>query len=269
MFVRAVFCAAALLFSAPGASSDRPLQPTGKWIVNFDDAQCVAERNYGTEEKPLYFVLKQPPLGNAMQFSVIEKKSASARPAELDGTIEFDGQSHKVRVLRFGPKKMKLRVLMMNFPLEQFSAVRTAGALRLRTQGFDETFALSQLEPLLEVMNTCVADLRKIWNVDKPEGGEGVAREDAKGNLRRLFSADDYPWQAVISGDGGTVEVALLVDETGKVADCSIARTSGVAVLDAQSCWVLRERAKFTPAVGKDGKPAKDSFLQRISWRVN
>jgi hypothetical protein len=31
----------------------------------------------------------------------------------------------------------------------------------------------------------------------------------------------------------------------------------------------LKERAKFVPAIGKDGKPAKDAFVQKINWRVS
>lgn len=268
MFVWIIFAAAALVSSTPGTTSDFPRQPTGKWIVHFADAQCVAERNYGTAEDPIYVGLKQPPIGDVMQFSIVDNGSAGS-PTEFDGTIQFDNQPpQKVSVLRFAPKKKKVRVLVMNLLPEQFSSARTAGALRFRTRGFDETFALAQLEPLLDIMKTCVADLREVWNVDGSEEGEKAVRDDAKGDLRRMFSSADYPTQAVFSGDGGTVKIALLVDETGKVADCSIVQTSGVAVLDSQSCAVLKERAKFTPAVGKDGKPAKDAFIQRITWKT-
>ena len=118
------------------------------------------------------------------------------------------------------------------------------------------------------MMNSCVADLRRVWNVKGSEDSEDAVREDAKGNLRRLFSWEDYPSEALAMGEGGSVRIALLVDEVGKVADCSVMETSGVAVLDAQSCAVVKERARFKPAIGKDGKPAKDAFIQRIRWRL-
>lgn len=268
MFVRTLVAVAALVCSTPGTTSDLPRQPTGKWIVHFDDAQCFAERNYGTEEDPLHFVLKQPPLGSVMQLSIMEKGSAGSA-TELVGTIGFDDQPpRKVRILRFAPKKMKLRVSMINLPLDQFAPVRSASSLRIRTTGLNQRFALAQLGPLLDVMNTCVADLRKVWNVGETADSESAVREDVKGELRGLFSWRDYPEQASLSGDTGTVETALLVDESGKVADCSVINTSGVAALDAQSCAVLKERAKFKPAVGKDGKPAKDAFRQQITWRL-
>lgn len=141
--------------------------------------------------------------------------------------------------------------------------------MSIRTEGFEEAFALDQVGPLLEVMNNCVADLRKIWNVNGSDEDERTVREDAKGNLRRLFSSGDYPRDALLGGDGGSVKVVLLVDEKGRVADCSVMETSRVAVLDAQSCAILKERARFKPAVGKDGKPAKDAFIQGIKWQLH
>jgi TonB family protein len=132
-----------------------------------------------------------------------------------------------------------------------------------------EDLALSKLGPLLDVMDQCVTDLRKVWNVRESAESVSSVRDDAKGDLRRLFSSDDYPWDSVISGEAGDVRVVLLVNEQGRVADCSVVQTSGVALLDAQSCSVLKERAKFVPAIGKDGKPAKDAFVQKINWRVS
>ena len=64
----------------------------------------------------------------------------------------------------------------------------------------------------------------------------------------------------------GTVSFALLIDEAGKVADCTVIKTSGIAALDAQSCFVVKERAHFTPAIGADGRPAKDARTASVTW---
>lgn len=73
---------------------------------------------------------------------------------------------------------------------------------------------------------------------------------------------------AIYEQQSGTVRVALLIDEKGRIADCAILDTSGTPVLDAQTCAILKERARFKPAIGPDGKPAKDGYIQRITWRV-
>ena len=59
-----------------------------------------------------------------------------------------------------------------------------------------------------------------------------------------------------------------MIQENGRVADCTIVETSGVPVLDTQVCAMLTVRAKFEPARGRDGKPAKDSFTGGVIWRM-
>lgn len=264
------FAAAASLAAAlPSASAAEPVkQPTGRWIVHFDDSQCIAERDYGSPDYPLLLVLKQPPLGGVMRVSIVEKGSLP-QAAQVDGTVQFDAQpEQKVSVLRFAPKGQGMRIAMMNMSVDRFAPAHSARSLQLDFRGFHERLAVPQFSSLLDVMSTCVVDLREVWNVRQSAGGEDLVRDDAKGDLRRLFSSDDYPWDALIAGEGGSVKIGLLVDEQGKVADCSVLETSGVAMLDAQSCAIVREKARFTPAVGNDGKPAKDAFVQRIVWQT-
>lgn len=258
----------ALIFSSAAPAADAPKQPTGKWIVHFEDAQCVAQRDYGSKNHPLILLLKQPPLGGVMQLSIIEKGTVP-EAAQLEGTFQFDSQpQQKVSVLRFSPKGQGTRVAMMNLSQDQFELARASESVRIDYSAFHARLALPQFLDLLGIMNACVDDLRKVWNVRSPGADRIAVREDARGNLRGLFSSDDYPSDALRFGDTGSVKVALLVDEQGKVADCSVIETSGAAILDAQSCAILRERAKFKPAVGKDGKPAKDAWIQRITWSL-
>lgn len=268
MYFRSLMATAAVLLSTSEVASDLPRQPTEKWVVHFDDAQCVAQRNYGSEKEPLYLLLKQPPLGDVMQLSIV-RPAQFGGGKEVEGSLEFAGSPRqKVSVLKFTPKKEKLGVFMINLPLNQFTPARTARALRVRTERLDESLALVDVAALLKVMSTCVSDLRKVWNVKGSEAAAGVERKDTEGLLRGLFTADDFPWQAIENMRSGTVKIALLVNELGKVADCSVVQTSGVAVLDAQSCIVVRQRAKFTPATGEDGMPIKQAFIQSITWRV-
>lgn len=84
--------------------------------------------------------------------------------------------------------------------------------------------------------------------------------------LRGYFNANDYPGLAIRQEQSGLVEFALLIDETGKVADCTLIKTSGVAALDAQSCAVIKRRGAFLPALGLDGKPVKAATTHRIGW---
>lgn len=265
MMLRLAAALAALMISSP-SSAVPPRQPTGQWVVNFDAAQCFAARNYGTVEKPLYLIVKAPPIGGVMQVAVM-RKGRTSKVEQQRGSLQFDDlEPLRISLLDYVERNAKLRSFLVNVPLEKFAAARNASSIRISTPGLDERFALSSMAGLLKTMDECVADLRRVWNISDPDSGNSILKERAKGELRRLFDADDYPTQALYQGDTGTVAIAIMVDELGKVADCSIIATSGVPVLDAQACAVILERGRFTPAIGPDGKPAKSGYVQRITW---
>ena len=68
-----MFSAIALAAAAPAAE---PRQPTGQWIVNFDDAQCVAQRDYGTADKPLTLTGTITESGYSQPHGHVELKTA-------------------------------------------------------------------------------------------------------------------------------------------------------------------------------------------------
>jgi TonB family protein len=253
-----------VLCNAPAQAA--PLAPSGKWAVAFDEAQCVATRNYGTDKKPLLLVFKQPPAGEVMQVGVIRNAGVNRKYSEqVEGRIRIDdGPAIVSSLIKFTVKSRRERVLLTNMPLAQFAAVRTGRLLSFSAQPeISETFQLADVEPLLKVMDTCVADLIKVWG-----GGESGLRQSAEGNIQGLMRADDYPASAIQQMKGGTVAFVMLVNEEGRVADCTVVQTSGVAALDAQSCAIMVERARFKPGIGMDGKPAKSIFKQRVTWRI-
>ena len=283
MFTRVLVCAA-LLSTAETAAAAVPKQPTGKWIVNFADAQCVATRNYGSEADPLYLVLKAPATGGALQVGVV-RKSTKNDATQYDGEIVLDETATvRTSLLEFGNKKMGQRAMLANLSAHEVAPIRTAKiiGLRAREDGLtrlgtrlatnvrktDESFAVTQMPALMNMLDTCAADLRKIWRVwDEEKGSDGL-KEGPTGNLANVFIGEDYPAIAAVQEQMGSAAFVLLIDEQGKVADCTVTGTSGVASLDAQSCAIVKERAKFKPAIGLDGKPAKSSYFQRIMWRI-
>jgi TonB family protein len=267
MLFRSVVVISALTLAAAVAA--QPRAPTAKWNVNFGDAQCIAHRDYGTSAKPLRLVLKAAPVGDVMQVAVMQA-AISSPPQQVDSFVTIDGRRPlKTNLLMYTPKGSKERIYLLNMPSADFASVRQAKTLSVRSEGLNETFSLSEMEPLLKVVDECVADLRRVFNIG--EGGAEPAglKSRARTNLGRLFSDDDYPDVAVMKGQSGRVGFALLIGEDGRVADCTIVATSGVPSLDSQACALLKTRAKFEPARDHEDKPAKDSVVGGIVWRMS
>lgn len=257
------------LAGGSAAAAAEPRAPTGKWNVNFADAQCTAHRDYGAGPGSPKLLLKAPAVGEVMQVAIL-RDSAPSEPAQVGATIAIDGRPpSKASMTMFSPKDSKQRVYLLNMPSAEFALVRRAKALSVRSQGLDETFALSSMEPLMKVMDDCVADLKRVFNVAPSSTEPPALATRAKANLVQYFSDEDYPEVAIDKGQTGRVQFALLIQEDGRVADCTIVATSGAAALDSQVCATLKVRAKFQPARGHDGKPAKDAAVGAVVWRID
>ena len=268
MFSRVAALFAAVSSSAAGAAEPQAVAPRAKWVIDFAEQQCVAYRDYGTEEDPLYLVLKAPPLGEVIQLMVM-RKGSTMLPEEVPSTVTFgNGAPLKKSMLVFRPDDAKYRTYLVNIPRAEFDPIRHASAIGIRSGWFNYSFQLSEMHSLLKVVDECVVDLKKYWNVSDPGLKNPRLRQEARGDLKKVFSSLDYPWTALKFNEEGTTHVIALIDEKGGVADCTIIQTSGVASLDAQACAVIKERAKFEPAIDVDGKPARDGYSQRIMWKL-
>jgi protein TonB len=91
--------------------------------------------------------------------------------------------------------------------------------------------------------------------------------QSAKGDLRTLFSPDDYPASAQAAGAEGTARAEISIGTDGRVTGCTITQSSGNSALDAATCNIIRRRAKFTPARDTNGNPVTDSLpTPPIRW---
>jgi len=102
-----------------------------------------------------------------------------------------------------------------------------------------------------------------------PPPRKTVSAQSAKGDLRTLFSGDDYPASAQAAGAEGTARATLTNSATGQVVGCNITQSTGNSALDSATCNILRRRAKFTPARDSNGNPTTDTVqTPSIVWRL-
>jgi TonB family protein len=111
---------------------------------------------------------------------------------------------------------------------------------------------------------TATETLSTVVQVDRNRQPPG----DLSKNLQGLISADDYPAEALDKNEQGTVGVLLRVGPSGTVSDCIVEQSSGYAVLDKQTCDVLRQRAKFMPALDREARPTSGEYRARIEWKI-
>jgi TonB family protein len=253
---------------SPLAAAPKPRPATGKWVLDFADHQCLATRDYGTAADPLVLALKPSPMGKIMQVAMVTHAKLSSTARSVPAQISIDGRPPlQSSLLAFNAKAGGLRSIRINLPLESFSPMRQASSVSIDAPGEIEIgFALTQMPALMAQMDVCLADLRHHWNIEEADNARLTTHAKPKAFLSTYVKDSDYPATATRKEEGGTVAFVLLIDEAGKIADCTLTQTSNSPTLDAQSCAIFVARAQFSPATGADGKPTRDAISSHIRW---
>ncbi|MEO5927444.1 MAG: energy transducer TonB [Patescibacteria group bacterium] len=255
----------AAMANAPAHSA--PAVASGAWHVDYDDEQCVASRTYGESDKPIYMVLKPSPAGGVMRLIISRRGGGEA--AQVAAKIRLGDQSNiKTNVLAYGEPNKHQRVVTANLSMAEFKTHATTPWIQITSPELSGVFPTPGLLKVVAALDECLTDLQDYWNV-RADRQLAVQHEVSPTQpLTPLFSASDYPMVAMVHSQSGTVKVGVLVDDTGRVADCSVESTSDVASLDTMTCYVIRTRAKFIPAIDANGKPVRSYFSQSITWRL-
>lgn len=101
-----------------------------------------------------------------------------------------------------------------------------------------------------------------------PPPPRGTPPLRARRDLNTYFSVDDYPVEALRAHSQGETSASLTIGPDGRVAMCMVYASSGSRALDAATCRVLRQRARYTPARDEAGNPTTGRDTAHIAWRL-
>lgn len=208
------------------------------------------------------------PSFNRESFEILLTREGSG-PSSIEqeqGVVDLGAGSIKTRVLKYKTPGSRISVQRYRLPADDVR--RSTDARELTFGNGKKKFSISQagLAAVIRALDTCVADLRKHWNADAAPAAKATS---AQGDIRGLFTPNDYPAIALTEQLEGQATFTLLVDEKGKVAGCDLVKPSGVPALDVMGCEVLRKRAQFNPARDATGQPVRSTVVSPpVRWRV-
>ena len=268
MFRVSVALTSALLLLQPAiASAAAPLQPISKWNISEGDTLCIASRSYGSPAGPVSLSIVPSPNGQSYELLVGSKYTSGERATEEEGSVDFGSGPIKAWALFYQTVNRTSDVHDFRIPAPEMNQATSAPSMSLHIAGSsDFTFALDSMTDVLDHLLACRAELNRRWNID---GKNAEISTPARGDLRSVFSAEDYPLQALEGGLEGKGQYLLLIDQRGKVAGCDVLQPTGVPVLDVTACAVIENKAKFTPALDGSGKPVRDTIVTPpINWSI-
>lgn len=265
----------------PGPAAAAPLQPTGKWQVDYTATSCTAKRAFGDHA----IAIVPSPLGESTRI-IIEGPGRATHARQHKSMIDpVDGRDAiKASSLIYPLKTKGRRGIYSVVPNEVVARMLGSGKVEVRAGGvldnrilWDNRIA-SGMGAALEIgggvalskaIETCMGDLRNHWGMVDGKLPAPALASQSQHDVRGIFRSDDYPADAVEAGQGGATSYLLMIDERGAVMDCAIKQSSGVATLDAMGCQVIRERAKFAAAKDGTNKPVKSTYVTPvIRWVI-
>ena len=102
-----------------------------------------------------------------------------------------------------------------------------------------------------------------------PVRGRGLsAPRRLHADLGSYFRPADYPAGALAARREGVVGYQVTVGANGRVSSCRVTRSSGDAALDAATCRVLRQRARYSPARDPQGGTMEGAETGTYAWRL-
>lgn len=93
-----------------------------------------------------------------------------------------------------------------------------------------------------------------------------IPRRPEPTNVSDWIKSDDYPAEAYERREAGVVRATLTISDKGLVENCEIRESSGSSSLDAAACALVSARARFRPAIGKNGEFVTSHYPLRVNW---
>lgn len=260
----------ALLALGGPAPSDVPLQPTGKWTVDYADADCILSRDYGDGQARKTLGFKPWPLGDALEIVTLSAGATTTRARSFKAQLllQPSGQTIDSTVSVYDVKARNQVVTTLRTEQDGAAAVQRSSALTIvSADGSRTSFAVPGMKSAAVALRACQDDLLKQWGVDPTERDKAPLPTPLT-PMAGWITTDDYPSEAFSANIEGTTMMIWAIQLNGKVGDCRVIRSSGSKPLDLAACAAVTKRGRYAPPVGYDGKPMTLHAMRYVRWRL-
>ncbi len=118
-------------------------------------------------------------------------------------------------------------------------------------------------------MRRCTDNLVKSWNFDPAEIAAILTPPKPLSKPGTWLGSNDYPTAMLYKGGNGLIQFRLDLEVDGSVSKCAILDQAGDSVFSKTTCDLISKRAKFSPAIGRNGQPIRSFYVDAVRWIMN
>jgi hypothetical protein len=260
-------CQIVLIASFAAQASAQPPEQAAtpaKWLIHVGDDRCLATHKYQVSGKDWVVALEPRPMTDKTSLMLLAPVGESdLRQAHLrtaDVPIAASGLSLEVN----DPSGHRLYSVILTHA--EMARLSSTGSLRMEDQQRTTNFALTEVPQVQQHLDSCVHDLLASW-------GLSADRQAALGS----FPATDREPAAYVRpedlnavrlrpGMNATATVLVQVEVSGQAHECTVIHSTGDTLLDARTCKIFVDRARYHPAVDRSGNLIKAPLVASITW---
>ena len=251
---------------ANAASTPSPMTPSGPWHVEYAGSMCLLSRPYGTNPN-VRLILKPSMIGDELEIIVSTDRSwyTKWQSGSVAITIADKPVADQVNFDAYSTARQRLVRIGSDSETLTLAALRDTLSIDAKREGHYQ-FALPGIERARPALNSCLAQLRTMYNVTKADLAPIVTEPQAK--IWKFFRSSDYPLEALNKRQSGRVGVLLWVESTGLVSKCEVIERIDAPVLEQQTCSILQSRGRFTAAKDAAGRSIRAPVTTRLNWQL-
>ncbi|WP_260581006.1 energy transducer TonB [Sphingopyxis sp. PET50] len=265
------------------------------WNVHYADDYCRLARIFGADKQKVTLSLEQDSPGASFRMTLAGTLFGGQRD-KGDASITF-GALPEQKILYFpgtigaGKDGQPAWIFGDSVRLKPYSAAETEAA---RENGYSATFdtpvteadeaAVTSLligRPLrtpvrlktgpmnaaFTAMRSCTDELLSHWGIDVARHRELSRWALPVGNPGKWLKSGDYPADMLAKAQPGIVRFRLSVGPDGKPTECHIQRSTNSKGFDDAVCKGVMRRARFEPALDKDGQPLASYYVNSVRFQ--
>ena len=273
--VRAIISMLALasvaIAHAPAASQAAPApKPPVQWSIDWKSPYCMITTGDVKDAGISFWTV---PGSNSVEIYIIGTAERVPRiaPGSPATIMLANGANISVPVRYPGPEWHGVLYLHVSdeevlTKLGQATGISIEGASK-EDAGKKAIIPIAGATKAMRVLQNCVDLKLPEWGID-PAGLRGLKERPKNVNKHPWLTSEDFPDSSFEVGKGGTAVARLTIDTSGRVSKCDIVHKSGRLGIDAAVCLRARQRARYKPAVGPDGRPVEASIIVYTSFKI-
>lgn len=261
-----------LLLLAAEKPAAPPLQPAGKWVVDYRDTSCVLSRDFGPvkDGRPRVTVgWRVLPLSDQAELLIAQSNGTGDFVAGRALVTTSAGASEEAGYASYPTQSSGRRMTRLTVSKSLFDTLPGGATVTVAPSGRRPvSFAMEGATPAFAALETCNDDTLRVWKVD-PAERQRIMMRAMGDNAAQWLTSEDYPPSALDKGQQGSTVILWTITPEGRATDCRTVVTSGTPELDAAACRALLARARYTsPALDHDGKPTASHAVRKVVWRL-